>query len=295
MSWIETSRRLRSTTPSTAGLARLGSAIGETVEVDGVLYGGVASSVHRLRTPTRSLVLKRFAFPDTAPFEWERLHHALDVPVPTPEPVAFDPDGAWFGVPALVVDYLEGVTMPPPQPEALGRLLATIHSTPLPDPLPSTLQRPTFLDKWKPGAALPEGAVDTITELRAFAPREPLVFGHGDFHPGNVLIDNGDISGVIDWSNANAMPAGYDLGFARCDLAIEPGGDAPDRFLAAYEAARGEPVSNHHPWDVLAAARAIEFGDGWVDAWTDSGIELTAERLHSAAFGFAEAALSARR
>jgi aminoglycoside phosphotransferase (APT) family kinase protein len=295
MGWIETSRRLRSTTPSSAGLSRLGSAIGERVEVEGVLYGGVASSVHRLRTPSRSLVLKRFAFPDAAPFEWERLHHVRTVPVPTPEPIALDADGAWFGVPALVLGYLEGETMQPPQPEDLGLLLATIHSTPLPDPIPSTLQRPTFLDRWKPSAVLPEGAVNAITELRALAPRESLVFGHGDFHPGNVLVDNGGISGVIDWSNANALPAGYDVGFARCDLAIEPGGDASERFLATYEAARSEPVSNRHLWDVLAATRAIEFGDGWVDAWTETGIEMTAERLRSAAVGFAEAALSARR
>jgi hypothetical protein len=77
----------------------------------------------------------------------------------------------------------------------------------------------------------------------------------------------------------------------RCDLAVEPGGDAPARFLAAYEAAVGGPVALLHLFDAFAAARAIENGHGWVDAWTDAGVDVTAEQIHERAWAFGEAAL----
>jgi hypothetical protein len=132
VSWVETSRALRPSSLSPSGLARLGQAVEIGVEVVRTLHGGVASSVHQLRAPTRVLVLKRFSGKDGAILEWERLHAALAVPVPTAVPFALDSDGEWFGAPAFVVTYVEGEAMHPPRPETLGRLLVTIHSIPNP-------------------------------------------------------------------------------------------------------------------------------------------------------------------
>lgn len=42
-------------------------------------------------------------------------------------------------------------------------------------------------------------------------PREDEVICHGDFHPWNVLIEDGVVSGVIDWANFHVAPAEYDL------------------------------------------------------------------------------------
>ncbi len=48
--------------------------------------------------------------------------------------------------------------------------------------------------------------------LDANAPaRVDEVVCHGDFHPWNVLIEAGAVSGVIDWANFHVAPAGYDL------------------------------------------------------------------------------------
>src|SRR6266480_1675106 len=144
MSWIDEGRKLRASGLSSDGLSRLSAALGEPVEVVRPLHGGVSRSVHELRTPSRPLVLKRFAFDDAAPQEWERLQVARAVPIPTPEPVLLDADGQWLGVPSLVVTYLEGEFMYPPQPEVLGVLLAAIHATPVPDPTPESLLRPSL-------------------------------------------------------------------------------------------------------------------------------------------------------
>ena len=292
MTWIDGSRRLRASALAEDGLRRLAGALGESVEPRRPLHGGVSSSVYELETPTRRLVLKRFRFDDAAPLEWERLHLARDVAVRTPEPVLLDAEGQWFGVPALVTTYLDGVSMYPPEPEVLGRLLATIHATPLPEPVPAVMLRAALWAVWEARVPLPAGVVEAIGELKAIAGREPVVFSHCDFHPGNVLVSGGDVTGVVDWANARAAPAGLDVALCRCDLAIEPGGDGPDRFLSSYEHASGRTVARRPLWDLLAAARAIENGDGWVDAWTDTGVEMTAARIRERAVAFAERALA---
>lgn len=293
MGWIEDSRKLRASPLSADGLARLGADLGEPVEPVRPLHGGVTCSVYEVATPTRRLVLKRFLFDDAAPLEWERLQAVRPVPVPTPEPVALDAAGDWFGAPALVIGYFAGEPMYPPVPEVLGRVLAAIHATPVPDPVPAVLLRPAYWATWERRVPFPAGVVEAITELQqAVAPAEAAVLCHCDFHPGNVIVAHGAVTGVVDWSSARLTPAGLDLGFTRCDLAIEPGGDAPDRFLAAYETAAGAAVEHLPLWDLLGAARAIEQGDGWVDAWTDTGVPMTAERIRERATAFAAAALS---
>jgi aminoglycoside phosphotransferase (APT) family kinase protein len=291
VTWIEQSRALRASVPSPEGLARLGDALGEPVEVERPLHGGVATSVHLLRTPTRSLVLKRFAWEDAAGFEWDRLHIARAVPIATPEPIALDVDGTWFGCHALVLSFIPGTSMVPPDPEALGAAMAVIHATPLPDPVPDVLLRPARWSTWEPSIPLPAGAAEAIARLQTIAPDAPVVLAHCDLHPGNVIVDRGSIVGVVDWSNARRTTRGQDLGPARVDLAIDPGGDAPDRFLAAYEAAAGLTVEHVELWDVLAGARAIEEGAGWVDAWTEVGVPMTADLLVGRATAFTETAL----
>lgn len=127
----------RSTTPSPDGLLRLGAVLGETVEVVGPLHGGVATSTHELRTPTRRLVLKRYRADDsTAALEWERLGLATTSPVPTPAPVAVDLVGEWFACEAIVMSWLPGTSLYPVAIDALAGALAAIHATPVPDPAP---------------------------------------------------------------------------------------------------------------------------------------------------------------
>lgn len=296
MTWLEQSRALRASVPSPEGLARLSEALGEPVELVGPLHGGVASSVYELRTPTRRLVLKRFLPDDEPPplvaLEWERLHLMVDVPVPTPIPIAFDSDGHWFGPAALVMSHLPGRVVDPPAVESMARTMARLHGAEVPDPAPEVLLRPGLWTRWEQTVSYPAGVVDAIGALPAIAAGEPAVLVHGDLHPGNVLAEDGEITGVVDWSGVRLGPRGFDVALTRCDLAIHPGGDAPARFLAAYEEAAGLRVAHLCSWDVLAAARAIEWGDGWVDAWTDAGVEMTAEQIHDRSWAFAEAALS---
>jgi aminoglycoside phosphotransferase (APT) family kinase protein len=265
--------------PSDEGLVRLGDALGEPVTLVGPLHGGVATSTHALETPSRSLVMKRFrADDDTAPLEWERLHVASASTMRTPKPVAFDLDGKWFGLATVVMTRLPGEVVYPPDVELLAGALAAIHATPLPQPIPAVLERPGLWATWQPEIPYPDGLLDAIEELRRTAPSLPTVFSHCDYHPGNVLID-GEAVSVIDWSAARLAAPGFDVGLMRGDLTIIPGGDAPDRFAAAYQRITGTTIPELALWDALAAARILEHGAGWIDAWTNCGIEITVEEI----------------
>jgi aminoglycoside phosphotransferase (APT) family kinase protein len=294
--WIAESRALRASVPSPDGLARLADALGEPVELVGPLHGGVASSVHELQTPTRRLVLKRYRADDEPPplweLEWERLHLVAALAIPTPAPVAYDPDGTWFGRAALVMAHLPGAVAYPPAVESMARTLATLHASALPEPVPDVLRRPGLWTKWVQTAPGPPGMLEVLAALAGIASAATPVLCHCDFHPGNVLVVDGEVSAVVDWSGVRLAPRGFDVALTRCDLAITPGGDAPDRFLAAYEAASGVRLDDLAAWDVLASARAIEHGAGWVDAWTEVGVAMTADQILERATAFCEAALS---
>lgn len=56
------------------------------------------------------------------------------------------------------------------------------------------------------------------------------VLVHGDFHAGNLLVDRGEVSGVIDWGDAAAGDPAIDLAIG-WSLVPAPGRAA---FLAAY-------------------------------------------------------------
>jgi aminoglycoside phosphotransferase (APT) family kinase protein len=294
--WHEESRALRASVPSPQGIERMSVAIGEPVEAERALHGGVASSTWTVRTPTRRLVLKRFRpddeRPSTAELEWQRLQVAATTSIPTPEPVAVDLDGEWFDLQALVMSFLPGAVVYPPLLDELARTLAALHATVVPEPVPAVLRHPGVWTYWEQTASVPDGVLDALAALPAIAERAEQVLCHCDFHPGNVLIEDGVVTGVVDWAGARFAPRAFDVALLRCDLHTEPGGDAPDRFLRAYEAAAGVRLDDIGMWDAFAAARTLEHGEGWVDAWTDVGVPMTAERILSCAWAFAEAAVS---
>lgn len=98
------------------------------------------------------------------------------------------------------------------------------------------------------------GLDEGVNWLRANRPPEtaPPVVCHGDFHPLNLVLDRGEITGVIDWPWTRIAPAEYDVG---ATIAIFRHGpvELPElltpiitqirermvrRYLEAYEAAR---------------------------------------------------------
>lgn len=64
-------------------------------------------------------------------------------------------------------------------------------------------------------------AVDWLNKHRPDAALKRAVC-HGDFHPLNILADNGKVTGVIDWVNVVVAPAEMDIGSAIANIVTIP-------------------------------------------------------------------------
>jgi aminoglycoside phosphotransferase (APT) family kinase protein len=250
---------------------------GARVRASQALAGGSSSAVHALTVEaaggeTHELVLRRFVRedwlaeePDLAEREATALALVGDRGLPTPRLVGVDPDGDAVGVPAVLMTRLAGrvVWQPPDADEFLRRLaepLPSIHATPvsagtaLPDyqPYPLKMRRPP---EW---ASRPRAWMRAIERLDGPPPSQERAFIHRDYHPGNVLWQNGGVSGVIDWVNASVGCPWADVGHCRVNLASELGQPAVDAFVDLYRAASGRDDDYDPYWDIAAAIGGLD-------------------------------------
>jgi aminoglycoside phosphotransferase (APT) family kinase protein len=228
--------------------------------------------------------------------EFALIKSASEAGAPVPEPLAFEADGGRFGSPGLLMAHVDGTSVAPrilrkPEFESaraaltsqLGDALARIHAI---DPggldgvLPSAAGDPALdqISEWERqldeiGEPLP--AVELgLRWLRANAP-EPAEarLVHGDFRLGNFIVDRDGLAAVIDWELAHLGDPAEDIGwlcirswrFGNDELPVAGVGRLED-FLAAYEAAGGDPVDQERiryweafgnvKWAVICARQA---------------------------------------
>lgn len=91
---------------------------------------------------------------------------------------------------------------------AMGETLGQLHEIVAPTGLPAVAD--AWIDRGGPALA-------PIRPLLAAAPRQDRLI-HLDYHPANVLVRDGLVSGVIDWENALAGPPPMDLARSRAIL-----------------------------------------------------------------------------
>jgi aminoglycoside phosphotransferase (APT) family kinase protein len=223
------------------------------------LSGASTSAVHRLILADRtSVVLRRYVWPfvlDDDPLtpvrEADALVFTATAGLPAPGLIAADVSGAEVGdgVPTLLMVFIPGRPVAVPDPYRLAELAALIHKVNpagfaygYSDWFGGALSRPPA-NAIRPG--LWEQAADVVSRG---APPYRTVFIHRDLHPGNVLWRRGQRTGVVDWTNACAGPAGCDIGHCRGNLVRLDGLEAADRFRSAYEAVTGEPYDPY--WDL---------------------------------------------
>jgi aminoglycoside phosphotransferase (APT) family kinase protein len=114
----------------------------------------------------------------------------------------------------------------------------------------------------------------------------PVVLTHYDFWSGNTFWQDGDLTGVVDWSGVALGPRGFDVGWCRLDLYLLYGQHIADRFLDSYETGSKSALPDLRLWDLWAVARSYENVESWVPNYRDLGrTDLTAtelRRLHTA-------------
>jgi aminoglycoside phosphotransferase (APT) family kinase protein len=193
------------------------------------------------------------------------LTEARDAGVPVARVLASFEAGGPLGMPALVLERVEGEALPPrlrrdPRyAQALdqlagqcGQILARLHSIPRdrieglnrPDPIDRARAVLDGLDERHPAFEL----VLRRLELTRPEPREPTIV-HGDFRLGNLLIDESGVSAVLDWELVHSGDPLEDLGWL-CVPAWRFGGERPvagvgdyDALLSAYRDGGGATVS----------------------------------------------------
>jgi aminoglycoside phosphotransferase (APT) family kinase protein len=149
------------------------------------------------------------------------------LPIPTPVPVRIGLPDDSYPWRWSILPWLSGITADrcePPATEArrFGEFLAALHR-PAPDDAPRNPFRGVplrdrvdrVLERMVPVRAetgLLTADVERLWEraLQAADDAEPTWI-HGDLHPGNLLVDAGALSGVIDWGDLAAGDRATDL------------------------------------------------------------------------------------
>lgn len=175
------------------------------------------------------LFLKVDADKDRSDAEVELMERA---PVPTPEIL-------WRRPPVLALAALNGTALARvAQPRlwaAAGSVVRLLHDAPPPSrPGPSIQWQASHLDEqceWLlANDVVPAAVVDRNRAIAdaALGPWTP-VFVHGDLQSAHVFVDDDEVTGIIDWSEAGHGDAHYDI--ATLTLGCE---ERLDDVLAGY-------------------------------------------------------------
>jgi aminoglycoside phosphotransferase (APT) family kinase protein len=250
------------------------------------LTGGLECDTFSFTLADRHLVMKLFSDGVLqARTEFENLSIVAAASVPTPDPILFDDEGKWFGSSTLVMSALPGAPeLHPADVDTWTRgaatALASVHE--IKPRTARTLQSPRWqrwqpsLDRTGPGTPRIERALDV---LYASIEKYPTVFSHDDYNPGNVLFLDGALTGVVDWSDVVIEPRQAAVALFRHLLALHPGGDAPQRFLAHYESITRMSLADIALWDVLYGLRGMQPVEHWVRAYKGMGVTMTSEQI----------------
>lgn len=237
-------------------LARLRAAVGDEVdyaEPPVRLGGGFYTANYRFslsgapRHWAGPMVLR--LFPTHAPpglDAWEAAVQtfAHDRGVPAPAVLLHEPDSMidgrrWFvmellpGAPAMggttagqLIAGLPRLFRHLPRHTAEAHLALHRHD---PAPLVEAFGASATVARWWEQIARPSGAASHALapgvewlEGNQPEPRSPLVLCHGDSWGGNLLIENGEVTGLIDWSVATVAEPALEIAFLTTALTLAP-------------------------------------------------------------------------
>ncbi|MEU5877043.1 phosphotransferase family protein [Spirillospora sp. NPDC047279] len=266
-------------------------------EVTGLrrLSGGASRETWSFDAGGQRLILRRDppASPNAEAMALEAalLTAAAGAGVPVPTVVDHGPD--LFGTPYLIMERLDGETIPrrilrdegladvrPRLARELGTILARLHTIPpvpgLPDDDPMDDLAARYEEYAEPRPAV-ELALRWLERHRpAPSPRRTVV--HGDFRNGNLMIGPSGVRGVLDWELAHVGDPVEDLGWLcvkawRFGSPEPAGGFGPrEELLAGYAAAGGAAptaetlrwweVYGTLRWTILCRHQAERYLDG---------------------------------
>lgn len=272
--------------------------LGETAEITSVkpLKGGTSSTLFELAVQENgnalSYVLRFFhkadwlkKEPDLAKHEADSLQFAEQAGFPVPHLIAYDESGEESGMPAVLMTKVPGAVILQPANdekwlEGLAAALAELHQTKAENfPYNYFSYNNAFL------LEKPKWSKRQNDWMRAFyivagsRPEAPECFIHRDFHPANVLWENGEISAIVDWVNACRGPAGIDVGHCRVNLAQMYGISVANNFLAAYQRHAGSLFTYDPYWDLVSLTDTLDGSPVVYPGWEAFGMKGLSDEL----------------
>ncbi len=182
--------------------------------------------------------------------------------LPAPDFIAVDPSGKLAGTPALLMSRLPGRLLCGADEvrEAIPAMAAILvrcqqQTRNLVAGRRWSPWQPTEgfrVPTWSTREALWNRAIRVVQRFQAPACD---AFIHRDPDPANLLFEQGEISGVLDWPHAGRGPSGFDGARMAMNLCCLLGMDAAATFRAAFEQAIGrrqDPLL-----DVFAACESL--------------------------------------
>ena len=247
------------------------------------LVGATSSDLYRLRLDgDKTAILRLFTGrawltvePDLAEHEAAALVAVESLPFGTPRLLAFDPDGRDAGVPAVLMSEVPGrIDLLPRNLHAWLAALAeplTYLGVLVPPGFQWTYRTWQDLDRlevpaWSARADL---WADVFDAVRAGAPASTKGLIHRDYHPTNVLWQQGRVCGVVDWVNACIGPTPVDVAHCRLNLAAMYGPEVAELFTEKVEAATALPHNRY--WDLLNVVEWLPEPDAY-EPWDEFGL-----------------------
>ena len=228
------------------------------------LTGGYANDVFLLEGEQTVVLHVKHPPLDIDSLTWE--HHLLELlsdrlsAVPAPIPTL---EGRTFllhnNQPVWLTRYLTGHPAQLVDRQAVGAALGQLHAVRvdmparpghprLSDlPIPMITEMPSAFDSWLSLIAQARG--ETIELIKQIAGiRSPTVgVTHNDIFPGNVLVHDGQVTGLLDWEEADLDWLVWDLACSIGPFCSTPDGDldrsAAAAFIDGYRASGGRVPS----------------------------------------------------
>ena len=255
------------------------------------LYGGISSLIYEVETEKGHIILRQFdnkewllEEPDLVSHESASLKRVSNGDLPAPSLLAADETGVKSGMPSVLMTKVEGKVVLEPEDfhvwtDGLAKTLSEIHR----------IEAGMFPWKYAPymnreNVEIPGWTRKTdvwklaLDRLHGTKPKYRETFIHRDFHPANVLWNDGEVSGIVDWPNTCVGPAGIDVGHCRVNLALLHGVEIADLFLEAYRHHATEFVYDPY-FDIVSIFDAIDGPLTVYKGWTDLGVEGLTDRM----------------
>jgi aminoglycoside phosphotransferase (APT) family kinase protein len=196
----------------------------------------------------------------------------------------------------MVMEFIDGEPLSPENPktpEILGRTQACLHNID-PHPLIKVLRNKGIDDqRYRLGGQLlslneriNESGLKWLSEAFRWLdletpsePEKPSII-HGDLHPMNIMVKEGEVTGILDCPNFQIGEPAMDVGFtlllirATSLRIIEqvPMDDFIDRYLEAYRKISDLDERNLEYYIALRAVRALQEGVDGQKIWTQPQI-----------------------